>query len=383
VSLLAGNAVALCSFRPAVWSNRKCSAHRSVQTSEYRSKTVQDEHFRLRLSYLDKSLRTVARAVILDAIAVYAIVAVLGSLRRSYVLPRRRGVHRKREAALLIWQTVLCNGSAATGPRCSRRCARMSRRSALDDCSTARCRATETSLVQSQHPWRKGLAAALARLKKIWREAPRRTAVQCSSPAGDRNTRGAVRATKKTAPVRVPLSHWGHGSACRRLGSHDCLAQCALPLGDGNIRTAVRATETSAMQSGHPSLLQTGGSPDGTQSFWPCPFRKNEDARTALRRSRSPGLHCGGFGRPDCVADVSAAQRQSALRQAVVGAQMAAGAAMRPMGEGHPDCTAVFWSPGLRHGCFGGPPVNRTALQFAWALLCRFVSVWQELPRAP
>jgi hypothetical protein len=53
-----------------------------------------------------------------------------------------------------------------------------------------------------------------------------------------------------------------------------------------------------------------------------------------------PGLHCGGFGRPDCVADVSVAQRQSALRQAVVGAQTVASAAMRPMGEGHPDCTA-------------------------------------------
>jgi hypothetical protein len=55
-----------------------------------------------------------------------------------------------------------------------------------------------------------------------------------------------------------------------------------------------------------------------------------------------PGLNCGGFGRPDCVADVSVAQRQSALRQAVVGAQTAAGAATRPMGEGHPDCSAVF-----------------------------------------
>jgi hypothetical protein len=51
-------------------------------------------------------------------------------------------------------------------------------------------------------------------------------------------------------------------------------------------------------------------------------------------------LHCGGFGRPDCVADVSVAQRQSALRQAVVGAQTVASAAMRPTGEGHPDCTA-------------------------------------------
>jgi hypothetical protein len=33
----------------------------------------------LRLSYLDKSLRTAVRAVILDAIAIYAIVSVIGS----------------------------------------------------------------------------------------------------------------------------------------------------------------------------------------------------------------------------------------------------------------------------------------------------------------
>jgi hypothetical protein len=91
VSLLAGNAVALCSFRPAVWSNRKCSAHRSVQTSEYRSKKVQDEHFRLRLSYLDKSLRTAARAVILDAIADYALVSVLGSSKKIIGFAKAQG----------------------------------------------------------------------------------------------------------------------------------------------------------------------------------------------------------------------------------------------------------------------------------------------------
>jgi hypothetical protein len=39
---------------------------------------VQDEHVRLRLSYQDKSLRSAVRAVILDAIAIYGIVAVLG-----------------------------------------------------------------------------------------------------------------------------------------------------------------------------------------------------------------------------------------------------------------------------------------------------------------
>ena len=39
-------------------------------------------------------------------------------------------------------------------------------------------------------------------------------------------------------------------------------------------------------------------SADGMQSFWPRPFRKKGGARTALRRSRSPGLHCGCFGRP-------------------------------------------------------------------------------------
>jgi hypothetical protein len=156
-------------------------------------------------------------------------------------LPRRRGVQRRREAALLIWQTVLCNGSAAIWPRCSRRRARVNKRSALDDCSAARCRATETSLVQSQHPCRKRLAAALARLKKICTEAPRRTAVQCGSPAGDRNTRGAVRATTHTAVqsgcpsptgrVAAPAAVWAPTTAWRT-------ALCRW------------ATETSATQSG-------------------------------------------------------------------------------------------------------------------------------------
>ena len=149
----------------------------------------------------------------------------------------------------------------------------------------------------------------------------------------------------------MPLSHWARGSACRRLGSHDCLAQCALPLGDGNIRNAVRATETSAMQSGYPppSSKRAGAQTECS----PCPFRKKGDARTALRRSRSPGLHCGCFGRPptnrivpqsswalpECLTGQHfsillllfcdnltppKSQRQSALRQAVVGAQTVA-----------------------------------------------------------
>ena len=46
--------------------------------------------------------------------------------------------------------------------------------------------------------------------------------------------------------------------------------------------------------------------------------------RARLVEGGVPGLHCGGFGRPDSVADISVAQRQSALRQAVVGAQTVA-----------------------------------------------------------
>ena len=109
----------------------------------------------------------------------------------------------------------------------------------------------------------------------------------------------------------------------------------------------------SAVQSRHLSHLQTGGSPDGMQSFWPRPSRKKGSTRTALRRSRSPGLHCGCFGRPptsqivpqsswalpECLTGQHfsillllfcdnltppKSQRQSALRQAVVGAQMVA-----------------------------------------------------------
>ena len=34
------------------------------------------------------------------------------------------------------------------------------------------------------------------------------------------------------------------------------------------------------------------------RSFWHSPFRKKTGARIALRRFRSPGLHCGCFGRP-------------------------------------------------------------------------------------
>jgi hypothetical protein len=106
---------------------------------------------------------------------------------------------------------------------------------------------------------------------------------------------------------------------------------------------------SSAVQSGHLSHLQTGGSPDGMQSFWPCLFRKNKVARTVLRRSRSPGLQCGRLGRPptsrivpqyswalpECLTGQRFSillllfrnnltppvlQRQRALRQAVVGA---------------------------------------------------------------
>jgi hypothetical protein len=69
-------------------------------------------------------------------------------------------------------------------------------------------------------------------------------------------------------------------------------------------------------------------------------------------------VHCGGFGCPDCVADVSVAQWQSALRQAVVRAQTVTSAAMRPMGEGHPDCTAdvlVAWTAQVFRSRAGKP----------------------------
>ena len=230
----------------------------------------------------------------------------------------------------------------------------MSKRSALDDCSAARCRATETSAAQSEHPCRKGRAAALARSTNFCKEALRRTAVQCGSPAGDRNTRGAVRATKTSAVQ----------SGCPSpIGRMAALATVWAPTTAWRSALCRWATETSATQSGRPKppqcnpgtppLLQTGGSPDGMQSFWPCPFRKKGDARTALRRSRSPGLHCGCFGRPptnrivpqsswalpECLTGQHfsillllfcdnltppKSQRQSALRQAVVGAQTVA-----------------------------------------------------------
>ena len=45
----------------------------------------------MRLSYLDKSLRTAVRAVILDAIAIYAIVAVLGCSRTFIAFAKAQG----------------------------------------------------------------------------------------------------------------------------------------------------------------------------------------------------------------------------------------------------------------------------------------------------
>ena len=118
---------------------------------------------------------------------------------------------------------------------------------------------------------------------------------------GDQNIRSAV---------RVPLPHWAHGSACHRLGSHNCLAQCALPLGDRNILNAVRATETSAMQSGYPP-----------------PSSKRAEARTECSHSghalsektRMPGLRCGGLGRPDCIADVSVVRLRTELCRSLPG----------------------------------------------------------------
>ena len=65
----------------------------------------------------------------------------------------------------------------------------------------------------------------------------------------------------------------------------------------------------SAVQSRHLSHLQTGGSPDGMQSFWGCPFRK----------TRLPGLRCRGLGRTDCTADVSAARPRAELCRSIPG----------------------------------------------------------------
>ena len=126
--------------------------------------------------------------------------------------------------------------------------------------------------------------------------------MQCGSPAGDRNTRGAVRATKKTAVqsgcpspigrVAAPAAVWAPTTAWRS-------ALCRW------------ATETSATQSGRPKPPQCNpGTP---------PSSKRAGARTECShsgRARSekrgvPGLHCGGLGRPDCIADVSVARLRS------------------------------------------------------------------------
>ena len=122
----------------------------------------------------------------------------------------------------------------------------MSKRSALDDCSAARCWGTETSAVQSERPCRKGRAAALARSANLCKEAPRRTAVQCGLPARDRNT-CAVQATKTSAVQSGCPSPIGHMAALVTVWARTTAWRSAL---------CHWATETSATQSGQPKPPQ-------------------------------------------------------------------------------------------------------------------------------
>ena len=185
----------------------------------------------------------------------------------------------------------------------------MSKRSALDDCSAARCRATETSAAQSEHPCRKGRAAALARSTNFCKEALRRTAVQCGSPAGDRNSRGAVRATKTSAVQ----------SGCPSpIGRMAALATVWAPTTAWRSALCRWATETSATQSGRPKPPQCNpGTP-------PPPPNGREPRRNAVILA-VPFQKKGGC--QDCVAEVSVAR--TALR-------------MFRSSAYEPNCAAVF-----------------------------------------